>query len=152
PTRCGWRSRRRMALPERHRPGEPRPFPSWAQRRIVPSFLAKDKSMQNPTMIRKLGAAIAMWAMTAMTLSFTSTGTLSARPTDEAEGVMFREGFDDDRLPQRGWYDGRTFAIDRECARGGDGCIAYHWKPGTTTPEGSSTLRRLFEPTDTVYV
>jgi predicted amidohydrolase len=82
----------------------------------------------------------------------TSTGTLSARPTDEAEGVLFREGFDDDRLPRRGWYDGRTFVIDREGARAGDGCIAYHWKPGATTPEGSSTLRRLFEPTETVYL
>src|SRR5262249_17961361 len=32
------------------------------------------------------------------------------------------------------------------------GCIAYHWEPDTTTPVGSSPLRRLFEPTDTVYV
>ena len=86
--------------------------------------------MQNTTRTRKLGMAIAMWAMTATTLIGTSTGTLSARPIDEAEGVLFHEGFDDDRLPERGWYDGRTFAIDREGARGGDGCIAYHWKRG----------------------
>ncbi len=66
--------------------------------------------------------------------------------------MLFRETFDDDRLPERGWYDGRTFAISREGTRAGDGCIAYHWKPGTTTPEGSSALRRLFEPTDTVYL
>ena len=52
----------------------------------------------------------------------------------------------------RGWYDGRSFVISREGAHAGDGCIAYHWKPNTTTPEGSSGLRRLFEPTDTVYV
>src|SRR5690349_11698179 len=108
--------------------------------------------MQNTTKTRKPGAAIAIWAMTAAALVCTSTGRLSARPIDEAEGLLFREGFDDDRLLQRGWYDGRTFAIDREGARAGAGCIAYHWKPGTTTPENSSALRRLFEPTDTVYV
>jgi predicted amidohydrolase len=108
--------------------------------------------MQNTPRTRKLGAAIAMGAVTAAALLGTSPGALSARTVDEAEGVLFREGFDDDRLPQRGWYDGQTFAIDREAARAGGGCIAYHWRPGTKTPAGSSALRRLFEPTDTVYV
>jgi predicted amidohydrolase len=90
--------------------------------------------------------------MTAAALIDTSTGILFARSIEDAEGMLFREGFEDDRLPQRGWYDGRTFAIDRKGARGGSGCIAYHWRQGTTTPEGSSALRRLFEPTDSVYV
>jgi predicted amidohydrolase len=108
--------------------------------------------MQSTIRTRKLGAAIAIGAMTAAVLLGTSTGTLSARSIDEAEGVLFREEFDDGRLPQRGWYDGRTFDIDREGARAGSGCIAFHWKPGTTTPVGSSPLRRLFEPTDAVYV
>ena len=44
------------------------------------------------------------------------------------------------------------FAISRRGPQAGNGCIEYHWKPGTTTPEGSSGLRRLFEPTETVYV
>ena len=67
-----------------------------------------------------------------------------AAGTPDAPGdVLFRESFDDPRLPGRGWYDGRTFAIVAEGARAGEGCIAYHWKPDTTTPERSSALRRL---------
>jgi predicted amidohydrolase len=71
---------------------------------------------------------------------------------DKAAGALFREAFDDDRLSARGWYDGQTLAIAREGTRGGGGCIQYQWKPGKTTPERSSGLRRLFEPTDTVYL
>ncbi len=93
-----------------------------------------------------------MWAVTSAAMMCTPARTLSALSIDEADGVLFRERFDDDLLPGRGWYDGRTFAIDRDGAREGNGCIAYHWKQGTTTPEGSSTLRRLFEPTDSVSV
>jgi predicted amidohydrolase len=108
--------------------------------------------MRNTIKARTLGTAIAMWAVMATALIGTSTGTAAARPIDEADSVLFHEGFDDDRLPARGWYDGRTFAIDRTSAHLGNGCIAYHWKPGTTTPERSSALRRQFQPTDTVYV
>jgi predicted amidohydrolase len=71
---------------------------------------------------------------------------------DEAEGVLFRESFDDERLPERGWYDGRTFVIDREGTRAGAGCIAYHWSPGATTADHSSALRWRFEPTESVYL
>jgi predicted amidohydrolase len=90
--------------------------------------------------------------VTAAALLATPAGTSSVRPADDAKGVLFREGFDDDRLPGRGWYDGRSFVIDRQGPRSGDGCIAYHWKAGGTTPEGSSALRRQFEATDTIYV
>jgi predicted amidohydrolase len=108
--------------------------------------------MQATRRTRGLGSTIATWAATAAALMATPTGTLSARSTDEAGGALFREGFDDDRLPGRGWYDGRAFVIDRQGVRAGDGCIAYHWKDCATMPEGSSALRRQFEPTDTVYV
>jgi predicted amidohydrolase len=108
--------------------------------------------MQTTTRTRGLGSTVAIWAVTAAALTATPTGTSSARSTDEAGIVLFRETFDDDRLPGRGWYDGRSFVIDRRGAKAGDGCIAYRWKPGATTPEGSSALRRLFEPTETVYV
>ena len=46
-----------------------------------------------------------MWAVTAAALLAAPVGTSSVRPTDDAEGVVSREGFDDDRLPERGWYD-----------------------------------------------
>jgi hypothetical protein len=65
--------------------------------------------------------------------------------------MLFHEAFDDDRLPARGWYDGQTFVISRGGGHAG-GCIRYRWKPDTTTPERSSTLRRMFQPTDSVYL
>lgn len=78
-----------------------------------------------------------------------------ARPVPAAEegppALFFEESFDDPRLPDRGWYDGRTFAITAEGARSGS-CLEYHWEPGTTTPARSSTARRLFGPTESVYV
>jgi hypothetical protein len=67
-------------------------------------------------------------------------------------GLLFHEGFDDAQLTERGWYDGTRFDIVREGAHAGAGCIAYRWKAGTTNPENSSGIRRLFEPTDTVYL
>src|SRR5262245_54995756 len=60
--------------------------------------------------------------------------------------VLFRESFDDAALPGRGWYDGRTVAVSPERTFQGEGCIEYHWKPGATTPERSSSLRRMFDP------
>jgi predicted amidohydrolase len=93
-----------------------------------------------------------MWAVTVLALIAMPIGTSSARSIDEAEVVLFREGFDDDRLSERGWYDGRTLLIAREGARAGTGCIAYHWRPGTTTAERSSALRRQFAPTESVYL
>lgn len=81
------------------------------------------------------------------------TRAAPARTADDAaDGVFFRESFDDDRLAQRGWYDGTSFAITGAGAQEGAGCIAYHWKAGTTTPENSSAMRRQFPPTETVYV
>jgi predicted amidohydrolase len=90
-----------------------------------------------------LGMATLLWA--------TATEGIAVDSVDEATGVLFREDFDDARLLERGWYDGRSFAISRRAPHAGNGCIEYHWTPGTTTPEGSA-LRRLFEPTETVYV
>ena len=94
-------------------------------------------------MTAALGMAALLWA--------TAAEGIAVDSVDEATGVLFREGFDDARLLERGWYDGRSITISRRGPQAGNGCIEYHWKPGTTTPEGSA-LRRLFEPTDTVYV
>lgn len=65
---------------------------------------------------------------------------------------LFHEGFDDGQLLQRGWYDGDRFRIaDRE-PFAGKGCLEYHWAAGGTTPDSSSGIRRLFEPSETVYL
>ena len=77
--------------------------------------------------------------------------TTAAEPTKTAAGILFTESFDDDGLLRRGWYDGRAFTISREEAHSG-GCIEYRWKAGATVPESSSGLRRLFEPSESVYV
>lgn len=65
---------------------------------------------------------------------------------------LFTENFDDERLHERGWYDGRTFKISAREPYAGAGCIEYHWKRGSSVPDTSSAVRRLFEPTDTVYL
>jgi hypothetical protein len=75
----------------------------------------------------------------------------AADPTDETAGVLFRESFDDAALHGRGWYDGNRFQIARTGAHSGPGSIEFHWKSGATNPD-SSAVRRLFEPSDTVYV
>lgn len=72
-------------------------------------------------------------------------------PSEKVPRVLFRESFDDDRLLQRGWYDGRRFKIS-EGAFAGGGCIEYHWQPDATSPDSSSGVRHLVEPTDIVYV
>src|SRR3954467_7996860 len=108
--------------------------------------------MNNPssTRSRRTTLTAAFWA--AASLVTANIGLVAAESTEKAAGVLFGETFDDARLTERGWYDGRTLAVSREGTRAGGGCIEYHWKPGTTTPERSSGLRRLFEPTDTVYL
>lgn len=71
----------------------------------------------------------------------------AARPP---EGELFAEGFDDDPLPKRGWYDGDRFKIAAADPFAGKGCIEYHWAEKGTTPDSSSGIRHLFEPTETV--
>ena len=88
----------------------------------------------------------------------TLTGFAAAAPSDEpakvpsSSVVLFREGFDDSQLLPRGWYDGKLFKIASDQPFSGKGCIEYQWRANTTTPASSSGIRRLFEPTDTVYV
>lgn len=66
--------------------------------------------------------------------------------TRPAGDELFTESFDDDQLPKRGWYDGGKVKI------AADGSIEFHWAPGGTTPDSSSGMRRLFEPSETVYL
>ena len=79
-------------------------------------------------------------------------GLLTSSAVVAAESVLFREGFEDNRLRDRGWYDGSKFTIVGAPVRQGQAAIAYHWQAGTTKPDNSSGIRRLFEPTDVVVV
>jgi hypothetical protein len=76
----------------------------------------------------------------------------AAEPDKKSSGVLFSESFDDSDLLKRGWYDGSRFAISEMFPYAGKGCIEYSWKAKTTTPASSSGIRRLFEPTETVYL
>ncbi len=74
---------------------------------------------------------------------------VGAAPQDPP--FLFTEGFEDERLLERGWYDGSKFRIAGD-AKEGKGCLEFHWPPGATTPDTSSGVRRLFDPTETVYL
>jgi hypothetical protein len=89
-----------------------------------------------------ISIAAAGWATTALALAL----------PEKKVGLLFSEGFEDARLLERGWYDGDRFAISAADVRAGKGCIEYHWKARTTNPDSSSGLRRLFDPTETVYL
>jgi len=71
--------------------------------------------------------------------------------TTKAADVLFRESFDDAELMKRGWYDGTETRIAGE-AKAGQGCIEYEWVGRDAKVSGSSTMRRMFEPTDEVYL
>ncbi|MBI2478275.1 MAG: hypothetical protein HYV60_06425 [Planctomycetia bacterium] len=91
------------------------------------------------------------WASDASAADCQAADAEDDRATVEP-GMLFVEGFDDSRLLDRDWYDGEKFDIARAEARNGDGCIAYHWRAGASTPDSSSGMRRLFAPTDSVYL
>jgi hypothetical protein len=80
---------------------------------------------------------------------------LAAPAADEPDakaGLLFREGFEDGNLTKRGWYDGDRFTISDRDPFAGKGCIEFAWKEKTSTPQGSSGMRRLFEPSESVYL
>jgi hypothetical protein len=90
--------------------------------------------------------------LTALSLAALAPPAAAAPPDVEPAGLLFQESFEDDRLLQRGWYDGSRFAISAARPYAGRGCIEYRWNAGGTTPASSSGIRHLFEPTDTVYL
>lgn len=71
---------------------------------------------------------------------------------DKPAGLLFRESFDDSQLLKREWYDGEKFAIVKKDAKAGDGCLEFHFAAKGTTPDGSHGARRLFEPSETIYL
>ncbi len=68
------------------------------------------------------------------------------------QAVLFHESFDDEELLRRGWYDGDGFQISRELPAAGTGAIVYRWEADSTTPASSSGIRRLIDPTETVFL
>jgi hypothetical protein len=64
---------------------------------------------------------------------------------------LFRESFDDDKLLQRGWYDGTSARLS-ENSFNGHGAIEYEWTKGDQQAQGSSPQRHLFDPVEEVYI
>ncbi|MGI8978379.1 MAG: hypothetical protein ACR2FY_04050 [Pirellulaceae bacterium] len=79
-----------------------------------------------------------------------------AEERDKPPGLLFRESFDDSRLLKREWYDGEKFVIAKKDAKSDakedDGCLEFHWPAKGTKPDNSDGVRRLFEPTETIYL
>ena len=78
--------------------------------------------------------------------------SFSGRATVHQEPARFHEGFEDSDLLKRGWYDGARFVISRVNPHSGKGCIEYTWKEGGTVPAGSMGVRRLIQPSESVYL
>ena len=78
---------------------------------------------------------------------------LAADPFASAQprGLLFHEPFDDDKLDRRGWYDFDAVRVNGD-AKSGRGCIEYEWLDANSGAKGSSPARRLFSPTDELYV
>jgi hypothetical protein len=100
-----------------------------------------------PSWLTPVAICVAVLAApTLMTTRADDTGT------NRTADLLFEEHFDDSGLLARGWYDGTRFKIESRNTFAGSGCIEYHWRAGTTTPDTSSGLRRLFEPSESVYL
>lgn len=97
------------------------------------------------------GRAVAVAARVGVWVLCCHAGPIGAAEPGE-KGVLFHESFDDARLPERGWYDGKRFLISKDQPHAGAGCIEYDWEAGGTVPATSGGARHLFEPTDTVYL
>lgn len=87
-----------------------------------------------------------------MTLaSFLAITADKAGGQKQPEGLLFVESFEDADLKTRGWYDVGAARIAANAAAG-KGCIEYEWVDGKQVAQGSAPARRLFEPTDRVYL
>src|SRR5262245_61879585 len=85
-------------------------------------------------------------------LPFGQTSANATPSSQKSSAVLFTEAFDDPQLLKRQWYDGSRFTISKKHPFAGNGCLEYAWKADSTNPASSSGVRRLFQPTDTVYL
>lgn len=85
------------------------------------------------------------------TYGFASSAT-AVDPSEKSSNPLFSESFEDSQLLKRHWYDGSRFTVSETQSDQGNGCIEYSWKANSTNPASSSGMRRLFEPTNTVYL
>lgn len=79
-----------------------------------------------------------------------------AEEQEKPGGLLFRESFDDANLLKREWYDGEKFSMVKSGVltdgRDGKNCLEFHWRAKGTTPDNCHGARRLFEPSETIYL
>jgi hypothetical protein len=88
-------------------------------------------------------------ALLACAVGATITGSNAAEKTNSA--ILFTETFDDDDRKARGWYDFTATRIVGG-AKAGKGCIEFEWAEKTSVAQGSSGARRIFAPTEQIYI
>jgi hypothetical protein len=67
-------------------------------------------------------------------------------------GTFLSEGFDDNNLASRGWFDNTRVDIDTSIKISGAGSLRLAWGTGQTNPPLALAMRRDFLPTDSLYV
>jgi hypothetical protein len=92
-------------------------------------------------------------ALTSLLLAAARPSTAPAPPPKplNPDSLLLAESFDDADLLKRGWYDGDRFRIV-PAAFSGKGCAEYEWLARGSGAVGTGPVRRLFEPTDEVFV
>jgi hypothetical protein len=70
-----------------------------------------------------------------------------------SQTVLFSELFDDADVESRNWYDNTTPVISTsEHIPGSTGSAEYHWLAQESAPTSGGAMRKLFTPSDSVYV
>lgn len=71
----------------------------------------------------------------------------------ELPSMLFFEKCDDDAFGERGWYDNTSVTVtSSEHLPGSAGALEFHFPKAARTPSSGGAIRRLFDPTPTVYL
>jgi hypothetical protein len=74
-------------------------------------------------------------------------------PVVSFSATLFQENFEDTNFVSRGWYDNTNLQLSTtEYIQGSTRSVEYRFLQGATTPTSGGAIRRLFTPTDEVYV
>ena len=92
------------------------------------------------------------WTLWLVGLIFFLQPHVHADDKEKLAGLLFSETFDDAQLLNREWYDGDKFVIDKRDTKAGAGSLSFHFPAKATTPSDTHGARRLFEPSETIYL
>jgi hypothetical protein len=103
-------------------------------------------------MTRQLLTITCLLPLYLVVLASQDTARVAADDRTKFPGLLFRESFDDSQLLKREWYDGEKFVIDKQDAKAGEGSLSFHFPAKATTPDNTRGMRRLFEPSELIYL